>query len=77
MPNTACAFGKGVTASMLKIATQLHLIMQAFTMVGHVLVLQSEEEMYRFTSIIGSGQAFFPVLNIYLQELKKFHLLIM
>ena len=41
-------------------------------MVGHVLVLQSEEEMHRFTSIIGSGQAFlFQVLNIYLQELGK------
>jgi pyrroline-5-carboxylate reductase len=43
-----------------------------FRKVGHVLELKSENEMHRFTSIIGSGQAFlYQVLNIYLQELEK------
>ena len=74
MPNTACAFGKGVTAiyaedqSSVAFKTANNL----FTKVGHVLALQSEDEMHRFTSIIGSGQAFlFQVLNTYLQELEK------
>ena len=74
MPNTACAFGKGLTAvyaedqssAAFKTAKSL------FNKVGHVLALQNENEMHRFTSIIGSGQAFlFKVLNIYLQELEK------
>ena len=74
MPNTACTFRKGVTAlyaedqnsSAFKTANNL------FSKVGHVLALQNEDEMHRFTSIIGSGQAFlFKVLNIYLQELEK------
>ena len=74
MPNTACAFGKGLTAIYaedqnsvaFKTANNL------FAKVGHVLSLQSEDEMHRFTSIIGSGQAFlFQVLNTYLQELEK------
>ena len=59
MPNTACAFRKGVTAlyaedqnsSAFKTANNL------FSKVGHVLALQNEDEMHRFTSIIGSGQA--------------------
>ena len=43
-----------------------------FKKVGHVLTLQNEDEMHRFTSIIGSGQAFlFQVLNTYLEELEK------
>ena len=74
MPNTACAFGKGLTAvyaedqssAAFKTAKSL------FNKVGHVLALQNENEMHRFTSIIGSGQAFlFQVLNTYLQELEK------
>lgn len=74
MPNTACAFGKGVTAIYAKDQNSVAFkaTNKLFTKVGHVLVLQSEDEMHRFTSIIGSGQAFlFQVLNIYLQELKK------
>ena len=74
MPNTACAFCKGVTALYAedRNSTAFNNANSLFTMVGHVLVLQSEEEMHRFTSIIGSGQAFlFQVLNIYLQELEK------
>jgi pyrroline-5-carboxylate reductase len=74
MPNTACAFGRGITAiyafdqksEAFKIANNL------FSKVGHVLALKSEDEMHRFTSIIGSGQAYlFQVLNIYLGELEK------
>ena len=43
-----------------------------FNKVGHVVALQSEDEMHRFTSIIGSGQAFlFQVLDTYLKELEK------
>ena len=74
MPNTACAFCKGVTALYAKDrnSTAFNTANNIFTKVGHVLVLQSEEEMHRFTSIIGSGQAFlFQVLNIYLKELEK------
>jgi len=74
MPNTASAFRKGVTAiyaedqssAAFKTANSL------FNKVGHVLALQNEDEMHRFTSIIGSGQAFiFQVLDIYLKELEK------
>ena len=74
MPNTACAFGKGVTAIYAEDQNSVAFkaTNKLFTKVGHVLVLQSEDEMHRFTSIIGSGQAFlFQVLNTYLQELKK------
>ena len=74
MPNTACAFCKGVTALYAEDhnSTAFNNANSLFTRVGHVLVLQSEEEMHRFTSIIGSGQAFlFQVLNTYLQELEK------
>ena len=74
MPNTACAFCKGVTALYAEDhnSTAFNTANNLFSKVGHVLVLQSEEEMHRFTSIIGSGQAFlFQVLNIYLQELEK------
>ena len=74
MPNTACAFRKGVTAifaedqssAAFKTANNL------FNKVGHVLALKNEDEMHRFTSIIGSGQAFlFQVLHTYLKELEK------
>jgi len=74
MPNTACAFGKGVTAIYAKDqnSAAFKTANDLFTKVGHVLALQSEDEMHRFTSIMGSGQAFlFQVLNIYLQELGK------
>ena len=74
MPNTACAFGKGVTALYAEDQNSdaFNAANNLFTKVGHVLVLQSEDEMHRFTSIIGSGQAFlFQVLNTYLQELEK------
>ena len=74
MPNTACAFRKGVTALYAEDQNSdaFNAANNLFTKVGHVLALQSEDEMHRFTSIIGSGQAFlFQVLNIYLQELEK------
>ena len=74
MPNTACAFRKGVTAMYAEDqnSAAFNAANNLFTKVGHVLVLQSEDEMHRFTSIIGSGQAFlFRVLNTYLQELEK------
>ena len=74
MPNTACAFGKGVTALYAEDQNSdaFNAANNLFNKVGHVLALQSEDEMHRFTSIIGSGQAFlFQVLNTYLQELEK------
>ena len=74
MPNTACAFRKGVTALYAEDQNSdaFNAANNLFTKVGHVLALQSEDEMHRFTSIIGSGQAFlFQVLNTYLQELEK------
>ena len=74
MPNTACAFGKGVTAiyAMDQSSVAFSSANSLFRKVGHVLTLQNEDEMHRFTSIIGSGQAFlFQVLNTYLKELEK------
>ena len=74
MPNTACAFGKGVTAiyAINKDSAGFNAANKLFNKVGHVVALQNEDEMHRFTSIIGSGQAFlFQVLNTYLQELEK------
>ena len=74
MPNTACAFRKGVTAiyAVDQGSVAFSSANSLFRKVGHVLTLQNEDEMHRFTSIIGSGQAFlFQVLNTYLQELKK------
>ena len=74
MPNTACAFRKGVTALYAEDQNSdaFNAANNLFTKVGHVLALQSEDEMHRFTSIIGRGQAFlFQVLNTYLQELEK------
>ena len=74
MPNTACAFRKGVTAMYAEDqnSAAFNAANNLFTKVGHVLALQSEDEMHRFTSIIVSGQAFlFQVLNTYLQELEK------
>ena len=74
MPNTACAFGKGVTAiyAVDQDSVAFSSANNLFRKVGHVLTLQNEDEMHRFTSIIGSGQAFlFQVLNTYLKELGK------
>ena len=74
MPNTACAFGKGVTAiyAVDQNSEAFGSANSLFKKVGHVLALQNEDEMHRFTSIIGSGQAFlFQVLNTYLKELEK------
>lgn len=74
MPNTACAFGKGVTAiyAVDQNSKAFGSANSLFKKVGHVLTLQNEDEMHRFTSIIGSGQAFlFQVLNTYLKELEK------
>lgn len=77
MPNTACAFGKGVTAiyAVDQNSEAFGSANSLFKKVGHVLTLQNEDEMHRFTSIIGSGQAFlFQVLNTYLKELEKISL---
>ncbi|MDB3950250.1 NAD(P)-binding domain-containing protein [Gammaproteobacteria bacterium] len=74
MPNTACAFGKGITAiyALDQDSVAFSSANSLFRKVGHVLTLQNEDEMHRFTSIIGSGQAFlFQVLNTYLKELEK------
>ncbi|MDB2339602.1 NAD(P)-binding domain-containing protein [Gammaproteobacteria bacterium] len=74
MPNTACAFGKGVTAiyALDQSSVAFSSANSLFRKVGHVLTLKNEDEMHRFTSIIGSGQAFlFQVLNTYLKELEK------
>ncbi|MDC1042745.1 pyrroline-5-carboxylate reductase dimerization domain-containing protein [Gammaproteobacteria bacterium] len=74
MPNTACAFGKGVTAiyALDQSSVAFSSANSLFRKVGHVLTLQNEDEMHRFTSIIGSGQAFlFQVLNTYLKELEQ------
>ena len=74
MPNTACAFGKGITAiyALDQDSLAFSSANSLFRKVGHVLTLQNEDEMHRFTSIIGSGQAFlFQVLNTYLKELEK------
>ncbi len=74
MPNTACAFGKGVTAIYAadQSSAGFKNAKSLFSKIGHVLMLQSEDEMHRFTSVIGSGQAFlFQVLDIYLKELEK------
>ncbi|MDB2599646.1 NAD(P)-binding domain-containing protein [Gammaproteobacteria bacterium] len=74
MPNTACAFRKGVTAiyAVDQGSVAFSSANSLFRKVGHVLTLQNEDEMHRFTSIIGSGQAFlFQVLNTYLKELEK------
>ena len=74
MPNTACAFGKGVTAiyAANQDSARFDAAYKFFNKVGHVVALQSEDEMHRFTSIIGSGQAFlFQVLDTYLKELEK------
>ena len=74
MPNTACAFGKGITAiyALDQDSVAFSSANSLFRKVGHVLILQNEDEMHRFTSIIGSGQAFlFQVLNTYLKELEK------
>ena len=67
MPNTACAFCKGITALYAEDhnSTAFNTANNLFTKVGHVLVLRSEEEMHRFTSIIGSGEPFlFEVVDI-------------
>ena len=74
MPNTACAFGKGLTAiyALDQESKAFKTAKNLFQRIGHVLALKSEDEIHGFTSIIGSGQAFiFQVLNIYLGELEK------
>ena len=74
MPNTACAFGKGVTAlyGSDSRSNEFQLAQKLFNKIGHTLLLKKEEEMHTFTSIIGSGQAFiFEVLKIYFFELKQ------
>ena len=52
MPNTACAFGKGVTALYAEDQNSdaFNAANNLFTKVGHVLVLQSEDEMHRSVS---------------------------
>ena len=74
MPNTACAFGKGITALYAddQKSNGFKNAYKLFSRTGHVLTLENEEEMHGFTSIIGSGQAFlFQVLKVYLLELEK------
>jgi pyrroline-5-carboxylate reductase len=74
MPNTACAFGKGLTAiyALDQGSEAFKTAKKLFQRIGHVLALKNEDEIHGFTSIIGSGQAFiFQVLNIYLGELEK------
>ena len=74
MPNTACAFGKGITA-LYSDDQKSHGFKNAnklFSRTGHVLALENEDEMHRFTSIIGSGQGFlFQVQKVDLLELEK------
>ena len=74
MPNTASSFGKGLTAlyALNQESNAFEAAQNLFSKVGHVLIMANEDEMHRFTSIIGSGQAFlFQVLNIYLKEFEK------
>ena len=74
MPNTASAFGKGITALYAdnKNSPAFKNALSLFEKVGHVLIMESESKIHSFTSIIGSGQAFlFRVLGIYLEELKQ------
>jgi len=74
MPNTACAFGKGLTAiyALDQESKAFKTAKNLFQRIGHVLALKSEDEIHGFTSIIGSGQAFlFQILDNYLKELEK------
>jgi pyrroline-5-carboxylate reductase len=60
MPNTACAFGKGVTAiyALDQSSVGIQLCKQSIEKSWTCLTLQNEDEMHRFTSIIGSGPSF-------------------
>lgn len=73
MPNTASAFNKGITA-LYSTDNQTPAFKNAcelFEMVGNIMIMEKEDDIHTFTSIIGSGQAFlFKILNIYLSELK-------
>jgi pyrroline-5-carboxylate reductase len=73
MPNTASAYNKGITALYAE-DHQTPAFKNAcglFERVGHIMVMDNEDDIHAFTSIIGSGQAFlFQVLNVYLGELK-------
>jgi pyrroline-5-carboxylate reductase len=73
MPNTASAYNKGITALYAKdqLSPAFKNACNLFERVGHVMVMENEDDIHSFTSIIGSGQAFlFQVLNVYLKELK-------
>ncbi len=74
MPNTASAYNKGITALYSENKT-LHAFQQSielFKKVGHVMIMDKEDDIHVFTSIVGSGQAFlFKVLNTYLNKLKE------
>jgi pyrroline-5-carboxylate reductase len=73
MPNTASAYNKGITALYAEDqeAPAFKNACALFERVGHIMVMENEDDIHAFTSIIGSGQAFlFQVLNVYLLELK-------
>ena len=74
MPNTASAYNKGITALYAEDQQTLAFknACSIFQRVGHIMVMENEDDIHTFTSIIGSGQAFlFQVLNVYLTELKS------
>jgi pyrroline-5-carboxylate reductase len=73
MPNTASAFNKGITALYAedKNTPAFKNACELFEMVGNIMIMENEDDIHTFTSIVGSGQAFlFKILNIYLAELK-------
>ena len=74
MPNTAAAYNKGITALYAN-NKALHAFqhsIELFETVGHVMIMDREDDIHIFTSIVGSGQAFlFKILNTYLTKLKK------
>ena len=73
MPNTASAFNKGITALYAedKQTNAFKNACELFEMVGNIMIMENEDDIHTFTSIVGSGQAFlFKILNIYLDELK-------
>ena len=73
MPNTASAFNKGITALYAedKHTPAFKNACELFEIVGNIMIMENEDDIHTFTSIVGSGQAFlFKILNIYLAELK-------
>jgi pyrroline-5-carboxylate reductase len=74
MPNTAAAYNKGITALYAN-NKALHAFqhsIELFETVGHVMIMDREDDIHVFTSIVGSGQAFlFKILNTYLTKLKE------